>query len=427
MAAAATATDRFRPDGPYAWWRLLVSICVAAVGGVGMWSTIVVLPYIETDFGLDRGGSSLPYTLSMIGFALGGMVMGRLVDRFGVAVPVALGAVMLCIGYVASAFVTAYWQFLAVQAVVIGFLGSSVSFGPVVADVSLWFRKRRGIAVALAASGNYLAGMIWSPLIQAAVAEVGWRQTHIGIGIICVVLMIPAALLLRRRPDLSEDDLPAPGATPAPPGQVAQVPLSPRTLQLLLMVAGISCCVAMAMPQVHIVAYCVDLGFGPARGAEMLSVMLGLGIVSRLVSGVIADKIGGLRTLILGSGLQMLALTLYLPFDGLMPLFIVSAIFGLSQGGIVPSYALIVREYFPAREAGARVSFTLMVTVLGMALGGWLSGEIYDLTGSYQAAFLNGIAWNFLNLMIAIWLLTASRPKRDPGARRGRRSGVAPA
>jgi predicted MFS family arabinose efflux permease len=161
----------------------------------------------------------------------------------------------------------------------------------------------------------------------------------------------------------------------------------------------------MSMPQVHMVAYCGDLGYGPARGAEMLSLMLGFGIVSRLASGFIADRIGGVGTLILGSTLQCLALLLYLPFDGLVSLYVISALFGLSQGGIVPSYALIVRQYFPAREAGGRIGLVLMASVIGMAIGGWMSGEIYDLTGSYQAAFLNGIAWNLLNMSIAIWLL----------------------
>ena len=191
------------------------------------------------------------------------------------------------------------------------------------------------------------------------------------------------------------------------------MPLPPGAFQALVAFAGIACCVAMSMPQVHIVAYCADLGYGPARGAEVLSLMLLLGVVSRLISGVIADRIGGLGTLLLGSSLQALALVFYLPFDGLVSLYVVSAIFGLSQGGIVPSYALIVREYFPAREAGARVSLVLMATVAGMALGGWLSGEFYDLTGSYQAAFLNGIAWNLVNMAIAFWLLMGRlRPAR---------------
>jgi MFS family permease len=167
----------------------------------------------------------------------------------------------------------------------------------------------------------------------------------------------------------------------------------------------------MSMPQVHIVAYCGDIGYGPARGAQMLSLMLGFGIVSRLGFGFISDRIGGLRTLLLGSSLQVLALVLFLPFDGLMPLYVISALFGLFQGGIVPSYAIIVREYFSPKEAGVRVATVLTASVFGMAVGGWMSGAIFDWTGSYNAAFINGIAWNLLNVAIAAWLL------RRPGRR----------
>jgi MFS family permease len=180
--------------------------------------------------------------------------------------------------------------------------------------------------------------------------------------------------------------------------------LSLNQAQLLLAIAGLSCCVAMSMPQVHIVAYCSDLGFGAARGAQMLSLMLGFGIASRLISGFICDRIGGLRTLMLGSILQGIALLMFLPFDGLVSLYLISAMFGLFQGGIVPSYAIIVREYFPPAEAGARVGAVLTATLFGMALGGWMSGKVFDLTGSYHAAFINGILWNLLNLSIAVWL-----------------------
>ena len=198
-------------------------------------------------------------------------------------------------------------------------------------------------------------------------------------------------------------------APPSPRAVVDKAPDGTPVLQGLLILAGLACCVAMSMPQVHIIAYCGDLGYGPARGAEMLSLMLGFGVVSRLVFGFIADRIGGVGTLIIGSFLQCLALLFYIPFDGLASLYVVSAFFGLAQGGIVPSYALIVRDYFPAREAGTRISLVLTATVLGMALGGWLSGEIFDLTGSYQAAFLHGIAWNLLNMGIAFWLLMGRR------------------
>jgi MFS family permease len=398
------------PERRLLGWRLLASLALSTIGGVGLWSVVVSLPTIEAEFGVDRGGASLPYTATMVGFALGGVLMGRLADRFGIMVPVMLGACMLGIGYVAAAQATSLWQFMLAQALLIGMLGSSATFGPLVADVSLWFRKRRGIAVAVVASGNYLAGTIWPPLLQAAIAAVGWRQAHMAIGVFCVSTMVPLAFALRRRPPL--EDVRVAGHARVFPGMAS---VSPSILQALLVVAGLGCCIAMSMPQVHIVAYCGDLGYGPARGAEMLSLMLGFGVVSRLGSGLIADRIGGIGTLLLGSTLQCLALFFYLPFDGLASLYVVSALFGLAQGGIVPSYALIVRDHFPAREAGARVSLVLMATVIGMAVGGWMAGAIYDLTGSYQAAFLNGIAWNLLNLSIAVWLLlTHPHPRPVP-------------
>ncbi len=408
--AAMPAADRpaaQRPDGPHAWLRLTAALGLSTIGGVGLWSVVVILPVIEAEFGVDRGGASLPYSATMFGFAFGGVIMGRLADRFGIVWPVVIGACMLAVGYVLAAQATSLWHFILAQALIIGMLGSSATFGPLVADVSLWFVRRRGVAVAVVASGNYLAGTIWPPILQYAVEAVGWRQAHLGIALFVIVTMLPLAFVLRRPPPLEDDQAPA----RARQGQGA-TRLSPRALQALLVLAGLACCIAMSMPQVHIVAYCGDLGFGVARGAEMLSLMLGLGVVSRLASGFIADRIGGVATLMLGSSLQCLALLFYLPFDGLMSLYIVSAIFGLSQGGIVPSYALVVREYFPAREAGQRVSLVLMATVAGMAIGGWMSGEIYDLTGSYQAAFLNGIAWNLLNMSIAFWLLLGRRRMR---------------
>jgi MFS family permease len=181
--------------------------------------------------------------------------------------------------------------------------------------------------------------------------------------------------------------------------------MSQNALLALLVVAGVSCCVAMAMPQVHLVAYCADLGYGPAQGAQMLSLMLGFGIVSRLVSGVVADKIGGLRTLLAGSFLQGVALFLYVFFDGLASLYVISALFGLFQGGIVPMYAVIVREFFPASKAGGILGIVVMATLVGMALGGWMSGLVYDLTGAYRMAFLNGLAWNLLNVGVCVYLL----------------------
>src|SRR5205823_3221029 len=246
---------------------------------------------------------------------------------------------------------------------------------------SLWFGRRRGIAVAIVISGNYLAGAVWPPILQYLFDHAGWRATYIGLGVFCFAVMLPLALMLRRRP-------PAIGSTTSvnTMRSARSLGLSPNALTGLLCVAGLACWVAMSMPQVHIVAYCGDLGYGVQRGAEMLSLMLGFGIVSRLLSGVICDRIGGLRTLLLGSALQGVALLLFLPFDGLVSLYVIAALFGLFQGGIVPSYAIIVREHFPASQAGARTGAVIMFTLLGMALGGWMSGKVFDLTGSYHAA-----------------------------------------
>jgi MFS family permease len=377
---------------------------MSTIGSVGMWSVVVALPAVQVDFGVARADASLPFTLAMIGFGAGGVLLGRIGDRFGILGPVLIGAAALTFGYVASSYSQSLWLF-AVLHLLIG-LGSSATFGPLIADISHWFVRRRGIAVSICAAGNYLAGTIWPPLVQYLIATEGWRATHFGIGLFCAATLLPLSLLLRRRatPHAAAPTAALTARTPAALG------LSSNALMVLLSIAGVACCVAMSMPQVHIVAYCGDLGYGVARGAEMLSLMLAAGIVSRIAAGFIADRIGGLKTLLLSSALQALALALYLGFDGLVSLYVISALFGLFQGGIVPSYAIIVREYFSPRETGTRLGIVLMATLIGMALGGWMSGKIFDVTGSYQAAFLNGLLWNLLNISIVLWLL--SRPQR---------------
>jgi MFS family permease len=394
------------PESAYAWARLFAALLLSAIGGVGMWSVIVVLPAVQAEFGVARSAASLPYTATMISFGFGGILMGRLSDRFGIFVPVAGGAISLGLGYVAASYATSLWHFILAQGLLVG-VASSVTFAPVIADTSLWFTRRRGMAVAIIACGSYLAGTVWPPVVQHFVESAGWRWTYLGIAVFCVTTMMPLALALRRRSPLTAATSPTPQAARRMPRPLG---MSPAALQIVLVIAGLSCCVAMSMPQVHIVAYSGDLGHGAARGAQMLSLMLGFGVVSRLASGWVCDRIGGRRTLLLGSSLQALALVLFLPFDGLASLYIVSALFGLFQGGIVPAYAVIVREFFPPEEAGLRVSTVLMATVFGMALGGWMSGLIFDVTGSYQAAFLNGLLWNVLNIGIAVALLR--RPGR---------------
>ena len=405
---------RYEAESAYAWTRLLLSLTLMTIGNSGMYTVTVVLPRLQAEFGVNRADASLPYTLTMIGFGVGGIMMGRLSDRFGVMIPVMIGAVGIGLGYIGAGYAGSLMLFSLAQGILMGLLGTSATFAPLVADTSRWFTRRRGIALAICMSGNYLAGAIWPPIIQHFIDGYGWRPTYIGLGVFCLVTMLPLALLLRPRPPEVKV---IPNVSPAANSvqgvdHARPLGLSPVVLQTLLCVAGVSCCVAMSMPQVHIVAYCGDLGFGAARGAEMLSLMLGMGIISRLLSGWISDYIGGLRTLLLGSVLQGIALLSFLPFDGLVPLYVVSAMFGLFQGGIVPSYALIVREYFSPNEAGARVGTVLMATLLGMALGGWLSGVIFDLTGSYKAAFVNGIAFNLLNVSIVLFLLYRDTRRR---------------
>ena len=394
------------PESAYAWTRLFAGLVLSAIGGVGMWSVIVALPAVQAEFGVARSAASVPYTVTMICFGVGSLVMGRLSDRFGIVVPVTGAAVLLGIGYAVSSQAASLWQFSLAHGLLVGVAGSA-KFGPLIADTSLWFTRNRGMAVAIIASGSYVAGTLWPPVVQHFIANAGWRATYQGIAVFCVATMVPLALFLRRRSPLTETSS---AGAPAAAWSARPLGMSPAALQTVLIVAGLSCCVAMSMPQVHIVAYCSDLGHGAARGAQMLSLILGFGVVSRLLSGWICDWIGGRRTLLLGSSLQALALVLFLPFDGLVPLYIVSSLFGLFQGGIVPSYAVIVREFFPPEQAGVRVSAVLMATVFGMALGGWISGAIFDLTGSYQAAFVNGILWNVLNIAIAVGLLR--RPGR---------------
>jgi MFS family permease len=396
-------------ETPYSWIRLIVSITLSTLGCVGLWSLVVALPALQADFGVHRAGASLPYTLTTIGFMIGGIIVGRLADRFGILPPLAGGTILMSFGYILTASAPTLFVFAVVSGVTIG-LGGAASFAPLVADASLWFDRHRGLAISLATAGSSAAGVVWPPIIQHFIAEVGWRQTHIGIGIFCLATMLPLALVLRRRPVFHKL---VEGASTGNSNQA--IGLAPNVTHGLLTFAGLCCCVAMSMPQVHLVAYCADLGYGPARGAEMLALMLGFGVASRLIFGWVLNRIGGLSTLLLSSTMQAIILAFYLPFDRLVSLYVISAIFGLVQGGIVPSYAVIIRELFPAQEAGLRVSLAISTTLAGMALGGWLAGVIYDWTGSYAAALVNGIAWNMVNMAIAFWLLQRKR-RRAAGA-----------
>jgi MFS family permease len=403
------SSDRYAPDGAYAYTRLAVSLLLATLLGAGMWAVIVVLPPAQLDFGLDRSAASLPYTLMMCSLAFSTITLGRITDRFGIVMPLLISAVTIGAGFVLAGYAPNLPVFAAAH-VLIG-IGAGTGFAPLMADISHWFVKRRGVAVVIVASGNYIAGTIWPLLMSLTIPLIGWRVTYASLGILVAAAVLPLALAMRRRPSAAVYA----EAEAATESARADVGISPWLLLVLLIAAGFSCCVAMSMPQVHLVAYCGDLGYGVARGAEMLSLMMALGIVSRIGSGFVADAIGGIATLLIGSFMQGVALLLYLYFNGLESLFIVSGIFGLFQGGIVPMYAVICRELLPPRRAGAAIGLAVSATIFGMAFGGYISGVIFDITGSYRAAFLNGVVWNALNFSIVFWLFWRRRRSQPIG------------
>lgn len=409
--------EQAQVDSPAAWRRLAVAMTISTIGGSAMYLVSVILPAVQRDFGIARAQASIPYTAMMIGFGIGGMIMGRALDKYGARVPALIGSVNVGLGFMLAAASPSIWWFALIHCFVLGMFGSSATFIPLLADTARWFVRRRGIAVALFASGNYLAGALWPPIVQHFVDGYGWRIAYAGMGVFCLLTMPLLAWRLGAKAP-ADTVAPAAVASGGAPAQARPFGFTPMQAQLLLCTAGIGCCVAMAMPQVHIVAYCTDLGFSASQGARMLSLMLGFGIVSRLISGAICDRIGGLRTLMLGGVLQLTALALFIPFDSLVSLYLISALFGLFQGGLVPSYAIIVREYFPSAGAGVITGNVLTATLFGMALGGWMSGKIFDLTGSYNAAFLNGMAFNLLNLSIVafLWLRVRSRSMETRGA-----------
>lgn len=393
--------------------RLAASLLLMTIGGSAMYAAVIVLAPAAEEFQIGRGAASLPYALFMIGFGTGGVVMGRLADRFGIIVPAIIGSLSLPAGLYAASLAASLVQFGLAIGVLCGFFGAAFTFAPLVADTSHWFSARRGLAVGIAISGSYVAGALWPPILQYLFDTDGWRSAYAWLAVFTLCTMLPLALVLYRRPALESAHM---GDGVVRPLQHRSLGIAPNLLQCLICVAGVGCCVAMAMPQVHIVPYVLDQGHPAARGAEMLALMLGFGIVSRVGSGWLSDRIGGLRTLVVGSVLQALVLVAFLAADSLPALYACSIAFGLVQGGIVPSYAIIVRTFFPASQAGWRIGTAFLFTITGMALGGWMAGAIYDATGSYTWSYLNAVGFNLMNLAIALGLLRRYLRLRDMGA-----------
>ena len=380
--------------------RALNSLAIMTVAMSGMYASVMVLEPATREFDIGRGAGALPYTMYMVGFGLGNIILGKWADRTGIAALALLAAFSLPAGLYLASMAEELWAFVITLTFLCGFLGGAFAFGPLVADISKWFDKRRGLAVGIVISGSYVAGALWPPLLQVWFDEYGWRQSFVYLAMVCAITMLPLSLIyFRKTSGPGHDNL-----TKDPTAWGRPLGLSTGQLQSALCLAGIGCCAAMAMPQIHIVPHAIDLGFEARDGANMLGLMLGFGIISRISSGWISDKIGGVKTLLLGSGLQGLVIFCFLFIDTLTGLYAVSIAFGLAQGGIVPSYTLIIRKFFPPNEAGSRIGLIFVSTIGGMALGGWIAGILYDLTGSYTVSFINAIAFNAMNFGIAVFI-----------------------
>jgi MFS family permease len=395
-----------------AWAVAAATLAILSVSYGAPLLVVVGLEPITADLGVSRSAAVLASSAAWLGAGVGGILAGRIADRIGVRWTVAFGALALAAGLAASALggIGSLWLG---HLVLIGALGTGAIYPPLVVHVSRWFDRRRGTALALISSGQYVAGALWPIVFEHGIARFGWRHTMLAFGGFEAVCILPLALLLLR----AAAPPPRPAAMAVPAGRrgrslQAGLPasVSPRTAQAMLCAANFLCCVPMALPMAHLVAFCSDLGIAPASGALMLSTLLGAAFVSRQAWGWLADRIGGLPTILAGSICQAVALAGFLATRGEVGLFTVSAAFGLGFSGIVPAYVLVIRQFFPAREASWRVPVMLLCGTCGMAFGGWLGGAIYDRAGSYGAAFLVGIAVNLVHIALISTLLLRVRP-----------------
>jgi MFS family permease len=397
------------------WVVALASFLIITISFGAPYVTIVALKPMAGDFGGVRQVPALANALAYLGTAVGSISMGWCAARIGMMRTALLGALMVSAGTVVSSLGGA-WPLYLGHGLMIGLFGNAALFGPVVTHVSHWFDRRRGLALSFVTSGQLIAGTLWPPIFRITVDWLGWQRTMFWYGALSLLAMLPLTLLLRRRPpglaEAALDRDAAPGAS--------ALGLPPNLVHGLLCIAIVLCCIPMAMPMGHLVAFCSDLGFAPARGADMLALLLGCAFLSRFFWGRLSDRIGGLPTVLLSSAGQAVLLTLYLGVDNLVGLYLVSAALGFGSGGIIPAYILALRQLFPASEAGARIAMLLFFGLGGMAVGGWLAGAIYDWAASYQPAFALGVAANLVNLVIIGGLVWrgAQGDRRSPWPRR---------
>lgn len=384
---------------------------VMGIGFGGPYVTIVALKPIAAEFDWPRSIPSFASAVTYIGAGLGGILMGWYADRVGVAWVVLIGATMIGLGAIVASYAEGMGQLYFAHGVLFGFFGNATTFAPLMANITRWFDRRRGVAVAVVGSGQSIGGMVWPPILRYSVDEFGWRSTMFWWGVLAISAMVPLCFLLRHRPPVSPV---RPGVRVPEKGDLV-LGLPGNLVQLLLCLAIAGCCVAMAMPMTHIVAYCTDLGISAARGAEMLSLLLGSAFLSRLYWGQLSDRIGGLKTILYGGAGQAVALAFYIFVDGVVPLYVLSMAFGLAFGGIVPAYSLVIREVFPLSDIGWRMGALYLFGTLGMALGAWLGGVIFDAVLDYKPAFLTGVLFNLANVAIIGWLVWRRRGHQGGG------------
>ena len=387
------------------WVVATVSLVMLATSFGALWIVAVGLKAIAADFGGARSEPALASSLAWFGSSLGGLMMGPLAERYGIRTTVIFGAVSVCIGLLISTLGQP-WQLFLGHGVFIGLLGNAGLNAPLYVYVSRWFDRRRGSALALLSSGLYLAGTIWPPIFERAIAHFGWQTTMLVYGLFVAAVVVPLALIFLK----NAPETPTATGTAGAPGETPRVlGWPPNVVFALLVVASFLCCVTMSMPQNHLVALCTDLGYSAQSGAAMLSLLLGLGVLGRQIWGAIADRIGALSTLMISSALQGLAMTGFVVTQDEAGLFAVSAAFGIGFSALIPAYVLAVREYFPAREASWRVPVVLLLSGSGMATGTWLAGALYDYFGFYAPAFAAGVAFNMANFIVIATLVLRRR------------------
>lgn len=388
---------------------LVASLLFILVGTGSIYFIVVALKPISTEFGWSRTVPSIAYALSYFGAGIGGVFMGWWLDRRGMAMPAFLGGSMIGLGAILTSLVTSQWELFLIYGAMFGFFGRSALFAPLTVNITRWFEHNKSLAVGVVGSGQGLAGMLWPQAFHYLIVAVGWRQTALIYGLFALATMLPLALILRQKPPVPK---PRPAAAQAFTGPLSS-PHSHLAIQVSLSTAAIGCCVAMSLPLTHILSHVNDLSFDPARGAEVLSLMLACSVIASFFGvGFLGGRYGGLRTLLTFSTIQATLLATLAFVDSLPGLYVAAALFGFGYGGILPSYPLIVRELLPPAEAGRRTGLILLCAGMGMALGSWLGGYIFDLTGAYRSAFLIGVGFNLGNLAIIVSLIVQTRSRR---------------